>query len=243
MPFLKAARVGGPVAKLVLVDDADVVARASALACEHLRDAVQARGYARLGISGGSAMAPVKTIRALMGEVWKQVRLTWVDERCVDTDDEDSNRGTAYRQGGLSNDDVPGVELALWKDGEGSAQALARVERGLLAEFDGALDLALLGMGPDGHIASLFPGHPQMQPSTDASVQYIEDSPKPPPSRMTLSLSFLKNSSQNILVATGEAKREAILRVLAGDPALPASALSNLTILTNINISEDKATQ
>jgi 6-phosphogluconolactonase len=181
-------------------------------------------------------------LRTTLGADWELTWLTWVDERCVDEADDDSNRGAAYRQGGLDAGTPPGLELPLWLDGETPPEAIARVEGSLRDDFGGALDVALLGMGPDGHIASLFPGHPVLLGAKDAAIAYVEDSPKPPPRRMTLTLPFLKKTSHSILVAMGESKRDALTRLVAGDSALPASALSHLTILTNINLSEHKAT-
>ncbi len=95
-------------------------------------------------------------------------------------------------------------------------------------------------MGPDGHIASLFPGHDFMDAS-ETRVSHVASSPKPPAERMTLTLSTLKRSSQHILVALGESKREALERLLRGDDALPATHLSNLTIVTNIQLREAEA--
>jgi 6-phosphogluconolactonase/glucosamine-6-phosphate isomerase/deaminase len=90
---------------------------------------------------------------------------------------------------------------------------------------DTVLDLALNGMGPDGHTASLFPGHPQLH-ATGIAV-CVRDSPKPPPERMTLTLGKLNESRRILLVVTGEGKAAMLARVLAGpDPDVPASLLA-----------------
>ncbi len=222
-------------AEILLLDEVAIAGRASELVVAALRSAVQSTGHARLAISGGSATSPLAGIRRAMGGAWQLTWLTWVDERCVDRDSADSNRGSVYRQGGLDDDDPPGLELPLWLDGETPDIAIARVEDSLRDDFGNALDVALLGMGPDGHIASLFPGHPELSQSA-GSVSHVKDSPKPPSARMTLTLPFLKKTSHSILVAMGESKREALTRLIAGDSQLPASALPNLTILTNIKL-------
>lgn len=224
-------------AEICKLHDDEIAVRASELVVAALREAIVTRGSARLAIAGGSATSPLPPIRKTLGKDWKRVRLTWVDERCVDYDDSDSNRGSVYRQGGLDRDDLPGLELPLWLDGETPAASAARVESVLRSEFDGALDVALLGMGPDGHIASLFPGHDVLADSAGALIAHVADSPKPPPRRMTLTLPFLEKTSHNILVATGESKRDALERLASGDPALPTSSLSNLIVLTNIDLS------
>ncbi len=87
------------------------------------------------------------------------------------------------------------------------------------------LDVVHLGMGPDGHTASLFPRHPALE-IADAPTAAIHDSPKPPPERITLTLPVLRAARACVLHAVGEAKREALGRALA-EPAAstPASLL------------------
>lgn len=88
--------------------------------------------------------------------------------------------------------------------------------------------LAWLGMGGDGHIASLFVGR-----SWDGDrVIHVPDSPKPPPERMSLTHALLSTASTHVLYAVGESKRDAIARVLREDSELPASTLSGVTLVT-----------
>jgi hypothetical protein len=90
---------------------------------------------------------------------------------------------------------------------------------------DTVIDLALQGMGPDGHTASLFPGHPQLH-ATGVAV-CVPDSPKPPPERMTLTLGKLNEARRILMVVTGEQKAAMLARVFAGpDPEIPASLLA-----------------
>jgi 6-phosphogluconolactonase len=146
----------------------------------------------------------------------------------------DSNRGAAWRAGLLSRDAPPGLELPLLLDGEFFEDARARVETALSLHFDDGLDVLLLGLGEDGHIASLFPGRPWDGPGP---LLRVTDSPKPPSSRLTLSLPFLRTASRAILLATGPSKREALLRLLDGDPALPASHLPDLDVVVGLPLS------
>jgi 6-phosphogluconolactonase len=163
--------------------------------------------------------------------VWGRLRLTWVDERCVPFLDPDSNRGGAYRDGQLDPSDPPGLELPLYLDGETPVEACARVAAALRERFDGGLDALLLGMGEDGHIASLFPGRP-FERVGGPPVFPVPDSPKPPRRRITLALSLLAAAESAVLLASGAGKREALERLAAGDPALPASALLSLTVVS-----------
>lgn len=223
-------------AKLVFVEQNEAAAGAGALVASALQSALETNQQARLAIPGGSAASALPYVRELLADQWSSVRLTWVDERCVDFDDADSNRGSAYRSGALQHGQMPAVELPLWLDGESAAHAESRVAEGLRNDFSGGLDVALLGMGPDGHIASLFPGHPLLSLPTDRVVASLSDSPKPPNTRMTLTRSFLAGTGASILLAVGQAKEQALRRLVAGDKDLPATHLPNLTIITNLDM-------
>lgn len=223
-------------AELCYLPAPEVPERAGSLIAAALRESIERSGQARLAIPGGSAITPLPFVRSALGDLWQSVKLTWVDERCVDFADDDSNRGAAYRSGALTEEAKPGVELALWLDGETPDAAESRVRDHLRNDFNDGLDVALLGMGPDGHIASLFPGHPSLSLADDRLVTSISDSPKPPAKRMTLTRSFLERTGKSILVAMGEAKAPALKRLLQADNALPASQLPNLTIITNLDI-------
>ena len=98
---------------------------------------------------------------------------------------------------------------------------------------EGGIDIALLGMGEDGHIASLFPGH--AAPPEGALAAHIADSPKPPKDRITLTHRVLAAATDvSILLATGEGKRAALERLGAGDASLPAHGLPRLTVVTDL---------
>lgn len=219
--------------RATLVCAPDAVARASALLVEAVRAVDSERGRARLAIPGGSALGALAPARAQLGSVWRRVLLTWVDERCVPFADARSNRGAAHRSAALAASDPPADLLPLFSDGERGDEAVERVEAALAARFSGELDVALLGMGEDGHVGSLFPGAPE---PTGARVAFVRSSPKPPPERITLTRRMLATARSLVLLATGEAKRGAIERVIAGDPALPATGLPGLVIVTDLEL-------
>ncbi|MDR3672835.1 MAG: 6-phosphogluconolactonase [Holophaga sp.] len=197
-----------------------------------LADIDRRRGRARLAVAGGSAVAVLGAVRqGLQGGVWSRLLLTWVDERCVAWADPQSNRGAAYRDGQLDSLDPPALELPLYLDGETPPEACARVAAALRQEFQGGLDVLLLGMGEDGHIASLFPGRP-FERIGGPPVFAVPDSPKPPARRITLALSMLATAERAVLVAAGPGKRAALDRLAQGDPELPASALGDLTVIS-----------
>ncbi|MBY0398816.1 6-phosphogluconolactonase [Myxococcota bacterium] len=183
----------------------------------------------RLAISGGSALDVVLRAAPLAGPLWRRVALTWVDERCVPLEDPESNRGEAMRRGLPA----PARIVPLLEDGEAPEAAVARYARCYAEELGGGLDLVVLGMGPDGHVASLFPGGPWAQGGV---VEFVADSPKPPARRLTLTRGVLSAAHRTLLFATGESKRGALERLLRGDPSLPATGLSGLVVVTELAV-------
>lgn len=215
-----------------------------------LRAALEAHGH-RLAISGGSALRVVSHLFGrsdvvgqthLVGESdvsSDEAVLTWVDERLVPRASSESNVGEVLRLVAL-----PDPYLPLLRDDEleDPSRAIARVERAIDDELRGALDVTLLGLGEDGHIASLFPRVADAAGSWDdtrswgqgdARVMLVEDSPKPPSRRLTLTRSFLATAKVHVVFAVGAGKRDAISRLRDGDPALPATGLEGLVVITD----------
>jgi 6-phosphogluconolactonase len=215
-----------------LVRAGDPVESAGALLADGVLAVDRERGATRLAIPGGSALPALAAAQRRLGDAWRRVLLTWVDERCVPLAHRESNRGAAYRAGLLGADRAPRRELPLYLDGERGDEAVARVELALTEIFDDALDVLLLGMGEEGHVASLFPG---WSPPPGARVAFVASSPKPPPQRVTLTRRALLTARCAILVATGEAKRAALRRLLGGDPLLPAQGIPGLTVVTDLD--------
>jgi 6-phosphogluconolactonase len=165
----------------------------------------------------------------------RELVLTWVDERVVPRASSDSNAGEAERLVTLPRH----VPLLRDDELEAPSRAIARVERAIDDVLDGALDVTLLGLGEDGHVASLFPrassGDAAEHPwdSSGARVVLVDRSPKPPPRRLTLTRSFLATAKAHVVFAIGAGKRDAIARLCAGDPALPAAGLEGVVVITD----------
>ena len=175
------------------------------------------RGEAHVALSGGSNVAQAYRLVGPKLPDWRDVHLWYGDERVVPLDDPESTHRLAT--GTL---DAPGATwhpLAVDLGCEGAAAAYAE-------ELDGTvLDLALNGMGPDGHTASLFPGHPMLH--AEGVAVCVRDSPKPPPERVTLTLGKLNEARRIVLLITGAQKAPMLARVLSGpDPDVPASLLA-----------------
>lgn len=223
------------VPSLEIVPTRDPAAAVGERLARAIAQAAARGGDCRLAIPGGSAVAALPHVFAnLPSGTWSEVLLTWVDERCVPLADPASNRG-AMRRLGLP---APGLELPLWDDADGDANAaLARFSRVFAGAFAGGLDVALLGLGEDGHVASLFPGHAAL--AARGAAVFLADSPKPPPRRISLTLEVLRRTPLALMVVSGVGKRAALRRVIQRDPALPTSALGHLVIATDIELEED----
>jgi 6-phosphogluconolactonase len=173
------------------------------------------RGEAHVALSGGSASAAYDLLGPMLPD-WRDVHLWYGDERVVALDDEDSNHRLATEH--LHAPDAVWHPVPTELGPEGAAAAYSQQLEGTV------LDVALNGMGPDGHTASLFPGFPQVQ-ATGICVA-VHDAPKPPSDRVSLTLPKLNEAHRLVLLVTGAAKAPLLARLVAGpDPEVPASLL------------------
>lgn len=189
---------------------AALAARVAACAAE----AIAARGHFHLAIPGGSVVSLLARGRT-SGDA-AQWHVFWTDERCVPLSDPLSNFHLA------ETELLPKLAGARAHPVRGSAADYAKEMAPFLP-----LDLVLLGLGEDGHVASLFPGHPALL-ETERSVAPVRNAPKPPPDRVTLTLPVLNAARHILVVAAGAGKAETLARVFAADrrlAALPAQLL------------------
>jgi 6-phosphogluconolactonase len=191
-----------------------------------IEDARRDRGTAHVALAGGTT--PRRTYELLASEIedWTGVEVWFGDERAVGPDDPESN----YRMvsetllGGGDGPLVHRIEGERWAAGAAAAYAAELQERLPVENGAPVLDLALQGLGPDGHTASLFPGNPAVE-ATGVCVP-VHDAPKPPPDRITLTVPVLRAARSIAFLATGREKADAV-RGLLGGPSLdvPASLL------------------
>ncbi len=214
----------------ILIDAVEALAAGfAARLARGVRRAQRAGRRFALAIPGGSVAAAFLPRLADAAIDWTNVDLFWCDERAVPPDHPDSNYGAARRLwldlvarpgprlhrmetggGHVTGDRDPGGSADL----DAAAAAYARALRNSLGDPP-RLDLVLLGVGPDGHIASLFPGHAALQ-ERDRPVLAIVDAPKPPARRLTLTLPVLAAAREVVIAAFG-AEKAAAIRTAIGD--------------------------
>lgn len=183
-----------------------------------------------IALAGGNT--PKLTYDALSALVddWHDVHLWFGDERVVALDDPDAN-AAMVRESLLARVDLPADQIHAVPTALGATAACAAYDAELMRELppDGlgtpTLDIAFLGLGEDGHTASLFPGAPGLSPTGSACV-VVTDAPKPPPVRISLTMAVLAAARTRVVLATGPAKAAAVAAALeAPDPRIPASLL------------------
>jgi len=187
-------------------DDAyGVAAAAAAIVAETIRGAE----HTRLALAGGSTPRRCHELLAAMpGLPWERVAIFFGDERCVPPDDPESN----YRMAAETLLDRVRTESVHRIAGERGAEAAAAAYEPLIAAAP--LDLVLLGIGPDGHTASLFPGNPAL--GAAGYVTAVHGAPKPPPDRVSLTLRALGEARRVVFLVAGAEKREAMRQALLG---------------------------
>lgn len=189
-------------------------------------EAITNHGYFSIAFSGGSLPKTV-AVGLLSDEVqgefdlqFQHWRVFFCDERCVAVDHEDSNY-LLVKESLLDKLDesqqptVVRIDNDLVNDPPAAAVAYEKALRAALECDSGVpkFDLLLLGMGPDGHTCSLFPGHKLLDESS-CLIASIEDSPKPPPRRITMTYPLLNAARAVYYVATGESKAPVLTQII-----------------------------
>jgi 6-phosphogluconolactonase len=240
---------------VVVRPDAEAVAGTVAL---HLLDRLaEAEADARephVVLTGGSISRRVHARLAELADErddidWSKVSVWWGDERYVASDDEDRNAGQALADGLQHLPLTPARVHAMpatddgYEDVATAAAAYAdalEAARGLEPESHPWFDVLMLGIGPDGHCASLFPGRPEVHETALALA--VRDSPKPPPTRISLGMPVLGRAREVWFVAAGADKADAVARsVEGGDVAQTPAAGPRGRVHTVWYLDEDAA--
>ncbi|MCX4309860.1 MAG: 6-phosphogluconolactonase [Desulfovibrio sp.] len=210
-------------------DPAAMAERAAHILAAACEEAVEERDVFRIALSGGHTPEPLFRLLAHKDWVerlpWEKISIFWVDERCVGPDDPESNYGLARREL-LSR--VPATHFFRMRGDEDPERAAANYEKLLREEFRlgsneiPRFDLMLLGMGEDGHTASIFPNSPLLhEKKRMVADAYV---PERKEDRITLTLPVINNSRMCMFLVSGAEKHKALAEVLnlLKEPTLPA---------------------
>jgi 6-phosphogluconolactonase len=211
-----------------------VVARLTELAAESIKH----RGAFHIVLAGGSTPRSVYQELRNIKTDWSGWHIYFGDERCLEAGTADRNDVMA-QESWLNHVSIPanqihGIPAELGN--QDGANAYAETLMGI-----DSFDLVLLGLGEDGHTASLFPGHALGREEGAPSVLAVNDAPKPPPERISLSARRLSQAEQVWFLVTGENKRRAVnaWRHEQQIPALSICPLHGVDIYTNLDLLEN----
>jgi 6-phosphogluconolactonase len=198
---------------------ADQVAEAAA---EHIlktaEEALSERGAFKLVLAGGTTPEKVYHLLAKAVTDWSKWHIYYGDERCLPSDHPERNSMVAT-QVFLAQVPIPDEQIFTIPAELGPEAGALQYRQVVSAALP--FDLVLLGMGEDGHTASLFPGHVHEQ---DELTHAVYNSPKPPPERVSISAKALSDTRQLIFLITGKSKREPVKQWREG-AALPVAAI------------------
>lgn len=216
-----------------------------------IRTAVAARGRALIVLTGGSNGIGLLRSLAVEGHEidWSAVHLFWGDERYVPEDDDERNEKQA-REALLDRVDIPSSQVHPMPASDGEfgtdlAAAALAYEQLLAANAEPGqpvpnFDVHLLGMGPEGHINSLFPDTPAVL-ECNRMVVAVEDSPKPPPRRITLTLPAVQRSREVWLMVSGAGKADAVAAAIGGAPPVSVPAAGAVGLETTLWLLDEEA--
>lgn len=206
----------------------DLGAEAGWLVLSAIMDVLAQKERCLLAVPGGSSPGPVFSWLAqnIPADVARRLTLTLVDERhlplvspfWMDLPEQSNTRQLWALWLAVVDESCKPWFIPFARQGE-----LEQVRQWIEADLPHPPDVLLVGAGPDGHIASLFPDHPAL--GETGPVLAITDSPKPPASRLTLSMPCLNKALHAIVIARGAGKAPAVARALSGDRSLPLGRL------------------
>jgi 6-phosphogluconolactonase len=223
-----------PAPDVLVRPDADALAEDVARRLLDTLATAQAEGRVpAIALTGGTIADQVHgAVARLVGSSavdWSRVDVYWGDERFLPADDPERNAGQARRAllDHVPVDPARVHEVPASDSGVGDVEAAAAAYSRTVREHGGGrFDVVMLGVGPDGHVASLFPGSPQLDVDDRVAVA-VHDSPKPPPERVSLTYGALNRAAEVWFLVSGEGKAGAVARALGGaDPhEIPATGV------------------
>lgn len=205
----------------ILANESELVEVVVELAISRILQRLETGGVFHLALTGGSLGIQVsEELVALWNEKpekFSGLHLWWADERFVSEMSAERNALPVLQ--GLNSDSLIHIHQVLPADSKIDVEIAAKRYSADL--FGVEMDLTLLGLGPDGHVASLFPG--QWNENEERSTISVVDSPKPPPQRVSFSLSKINSSHSVWFIVSGAEKHEAVAKIIARDASIPAT--------------------
>jgi 6-phosphogluconolactonase len=197
----------------LVVESSELPAKAAEQVAAALHEAVSIRGTASLALAGGTTPRAMHEVLATISSIpWQRVSVYFGDERCVPPDHADSNYRMA-RESLLDRIAIPPGNVRRMLGELSDRDAAAQAYEAILPE---SLDIIVLGIGEDGHTASLFPGSQALDENERLVLPVI--GPKPPPERLTLTRVAIERARTLIVLAAGAGKADAVARAVAGAP-------------------------
>ncbi len=202
----------------VLDDPQAVAAQAAQLILAAAARAIAERGVFRIVLAGGRTPEAAYGLLVGADTDWSRWEVFFGDERCLPIDDAERNSHMAAQAwlDHVAIDEAHVYPIPAEQGAEAAAQAYTAAIQAAMP-----FDMVLLGMGEDGHTASLFPGHQQ---PAEEPVHAVHNAPKPPPDRVSLSQGALSDARQVLILVTGGGKRDAVQAWKSGD-ALPVASI------------------
>lgn len=201
----------------------ELVREVTAQALQAIEDRLLSHGVFHLVLTGGTLG---NAISASLVSTWNQasdmysgLHIWWSDERFVASDSDERNAYPLH--GKLFNSKIIVHEAIASDSGKAISDAVIAYESALEGVV---IDLNILGLGPDGHVASLFPGIADLD--DERRIFAITDSPKPPSARISFTMNFINQGREVWIVAAGESKADAVSKIVEGDTSIPAGYVS-----------------
>ncbi|XP_055372361.1 6-phosphogluconolactonase [Condylostylus longicornis] len=216
---------------IIVENENEVIQKLATEIEKYANSAIETNDVFRIGLSGGSLVKYLTIGIPAIQTNWKKWRLFFCDERYVEESNPESTFGL-YKQSLLLKTDLEESQFIKINLSLPLEQCAEDYEKKILKEFNlteseniPEFDLLLLGMGPDGHTCSLFPGHKLLNESKKL-IAAIDDSPKPPPKRVTMTFRLINNAKNCIFAMSGDGKAEIVKKVFIEKENLPAGMVN-----------------
>lgn len=204
-------------------DSQELVEEVAAQTLLAIENGLLANGVFHLVLTGGTlGVAISEHLRGVWNsapEMYQGLHIWWSDERFVEAGSNERNAHPLHT--GLTNQNIV-IHEALSPDSPATIEDAVKHYADQLTGV--VIDLNILGVGPDGHVASLFPGIADLD--DQSSIFAITDSPKPPAARISFTMKTINEAREVWIVAAGESKAEAVAKIIEGDLSIPASYVS-----------------